>query len=133
MKERLGRGHLDRFYQTLEQRFLGDEQFVDKGGEEEKGKRAGKDEVKFPRLVEEVASCMGLKRHDWWVPSAGEVGVEPRSLLVYAARAVRDQSEAEHLHRDASMTSRLYTAQCGERDSRSESELQRWLNIKSTN
>ena len=36
MKEGLGQGHLDRFYQTLEQPFLGDEQFVD---EVEKRKR----------------------------------------------------------------------------------------------
>jgi hypothetical protein len=29
MKEGLGQGHVDRFYQTIEQRFLGDERFVD--------------------------------------------------------------------------------------------------------
>jgi hypothetical protein len=43
MKEGMGQGHLDRFYQTVEQRFLGDERFVDKV-QKEKGKRAGKDQ-----------------------------------------------------------------------------------------
>ena len=40
MKEGLGQGHLDRFYQTVEQRFLGDERFVDEV--EKKGNGAGK-------------------------------------------------------------------------------------------
>jgi hypothetical protein len=40
MKEGLGHGHLDRFYQTLEQRFLGDEQFV-RRGEKRKRKESG--------------------------------------------------------------------------------------------
>jgi hypothetical protein len=39
---------------------------------------------------------------------------------------------AEHLHRDASMISRLHAAYVENRDKRSESELQRWLGIKST-
>ncbi len=43
---------------------------------------------------------------------------------------MRDQMEssAEHLHRDASMISRLHAAYVEKRDKRSESELQRWLN-----
>jgi hypothetical protein len=72
MKEGLGQGHLDRFYLTLEQRFLGDEQFVDKVGKKKKERERVRIKVKFPRLVE------------------------------------------------------------GERDKRSESELQRWLKMKST-
>jgi hypothetical protein len=39
---------------------------------------------------------------------------------------------AGHLHRNASMISRLHAAYVENRDKRSESELQRWLNIKST-
>jgi hypothetical protein len=38
---------------------------------------------------------------------------------------------AEHLHRDASMISRLHAAYVEKRDKRSESELQRRLKIKS--
>jgi ribosome-binding protein aMBF1 (putative translation factor) len=59
--------------------------------------------------------------------------VEPRSLLVYAARewcGIKARVLAEHLHRDASMISRLHAAYVENRDKRSESELQRWLNIK---
>jgi ribosome-binding protein aMBF1 (putative translation factor) len=61
--------------------------------------------------------------------------IEPRSLLVYAARewcGIKAKNLAEHLNRDPSMISRLHTAYTEKRDKNLESELQRWLSIKST-
>jgi hypothetical protein len=64
----------------------------------------------------------------WWA-------IYFRALLVYAARewyGIKAKVLAEHLNRDPSMISRLHAAYVEKRDKRSESELQRWLNIKST-
>jgi hypothetical protein len=47
-------------------------------------------------------------------------------------RYVKARVVAEHLHRDASMISRLHAAYVENRDKRSESELQRLLKTKST-
>ena len=74
----------------------------------------------------ETGRLLGTERKRSWV--------EPRSLLVYAARewcGIKARVLAEHLHRDASMISRLHAAYAEKRDKNSESKLQRWLSIKS--
>ena len=109
MKEGLGQGHLDRLDQTVEQRFLGDERFVNEVEKKTRETEPAKVKVSFTRLVEGVASVyrieagrlLGTERKRSWV--------EPRSLLVYAARewcGIKAKVLAEHLHRDASMISR---------------------------
>jgi REP element-mobilizing transposase RayT len=82
MKERLGQGHLDRFYQTLEQRFLGDEQFVDEVEKKKKEREPVRIKVKFPRLVEGVASVYGIEAGRLVGTERKRSWVEPRSLLL---------------------------------------------------
>ena len=75
----------------------------------------------------EAGQLLGTKRKQSWV--------EPRSLLVYAARewcGIKARVLAEYLKRDTSMISRLRVANAEKRDRKSELELQRWLRIKST-
>ena len=132
MKEGIGQGHLDRFYQTVEQRFLGDERFVDEIAKHKKERDPATIKVKFSRLVEgvygiEAGRLLGTERKRTWV--------EPRSLLVYAARewcGIKAKVLAEHLHGDASMISRLHAAYVEKRNRRLELELQHWLGVKST-
>ena len=57
----MGQGHLDRFYQTVGQRFLGDERFVDQVEKKKKEREPVRIKVKFPRLVEAVASVYGIE------------------------------------------------------------------------
>ena len=61
MKEGIGQRHLDRFYETVEQRFLGDERFVDEVAKHKKEKDPATIKVKFTRLVEGVASVYGIE------------------------------------------------------------------------
>ena len=131
MKEGLGQGHLDRLYQTVEQRFLGDERFVNEVEKKTKEAEPAKVKVKFTRLVEGVATVYGIEARRLLGTERKRSWVEPRSLLVYAARewcGIKARVLAEHLHRDASMISRLHAAYVEKRDKRSEAELQRWLN-----
>ena len=74
----------------------------------------------------EAGRLLGTERKRTWV--------EPRSLLVYAARewcGIKAKVLAEHLHRDASMISRLHAAYVEKRDRRLELQLQHWLGVKS--
>ena len=131
MKEGVGQGHVVRFYQTVEQRFLGDERFVEEVENKKREREPAKIKVKFPRLVEGVASVYGVEAGRLLGTERKRSWVEPRSLLVYAARewcGIKTRVLAEHLNRDASMISRLHAAYVEKRDKRSESELQRWLN-----
>jgi hypothetical protein len=133
MKQGLGRGHVDRFYETVEQRFLGDDRFVDQVERKKKQKEPAKIKVKLPRLVAGVAvygietgRLLGTERKRSWMG--------PRSLLVYAVRewcGIKAKVLAEHPNRDATMISRLPASYAEKRDKNSESKLQRWLSIKS--
>jgi hypothetical protein len=73
MKEGFGQGHLDHFYETVEQRFLGDERFVNEV-EKKKEREPEKIKVKFSRLVEGLASLYGIEAGRCWVWSASEAG-----------------------------------------------------------
>jgi REP element-mobilizing transposase RayT len=112
MEEGAG-GHEEKYYQATDQRFLGDERFVEEAakrvkqtGIEPKGPRVG-----FDRLLEAVARECGVakqaltgsgRRIDW---------IEGRRLLIYLAREWGDMTTEElgrRLRRDPSMISRLY-------------------------
>jgi len=134
MKEGLGRGHVDRFYETVEQRFLGDERFVDQVERKKKQKEPAKIKVKLPHLVVGVAAVYGIETGRLLGTERKRSWMGPRSLLVYAARewcGIKAKALAEHLNRDASMISRLHASYAEKRDKNSESKLQRWLSIKS--
>jgi putative transposase len=132
MREGLDQGHVDRFYETIEQRFLGDERFVNQMEGKKKELEPKMIKVKLPRLVEGVASVYGIEAARLLGTERKRGWVEPRSLLVYAARewcGIKTRELAERLHRDASMISRLHAAYAAKRDKKSEMELQRWLSI----
>jgi REP-associated tyrosine transposase len=86
MQEGLKQGHLDRFYQTVEQRFLGDERFVDEVEKKRKAREPVKIKVRLPRLVEGVATVFGIEAERLLGTERKRSWVAPRSLLVYAAR-----------------------------------------------
>ena len=135
MRAGLGQGHMDRFYQTIEQRFLGDESFVEQLENRKTAPEPAKLKVKFSRLVEAVAALYGIEAERLVGTERKRGRMAPRSLLVYVARewcGIKARVLAEQLNRDASMISRLHAAYAAARDKESESELQRVLNIKST-
>ena len=70
----------------VEQWFLGDERFVDEVEKKKKEREPAKIKVKFPRLVEGVASVSGIEAGRLVGTERRRSWVEPRSMLVYAAR-----------------------------------------------
>ena len=121
-------GHDDRYYQTVDQRFLGDERFV-----EEVAQRAPQGEIRpggrklrFEKLLPVVAQVHGCRTTDLTAAGRRRAWAKPRAQLAYLARdwcAMKTIEIARQLHRDASMVSRLCASYEVDRDSKTEQKL----------
>ncbi|MGH7770980.1 MAG: transposase, partial [Candidatus Binatia bacterium] len=132
MQDGLGSGHEEKYYQTTDQRFLGDEAFVEEVASKAKDTaiRPNGSRVSFDRLLEVVCKEHGLaeqtligfgRRNDW---------VQARRQLVYLGREwarMTTQELGERLKRDPSMMSRLYKEYAENRDLGREAILVRTL------
>jgi hypothetical protein len=131
IKEGGGQGHDERYYETVDQRFLGDDRFV-----KEIGKKVGEDRevepkmrrVKFSALLNAIAEQHGAEAKTLVQAGRQRQWVRTRSMLVYMARECCGMPVKElgkRLNRDPSIISRLYSAYMGSRDSVAESRLLR--------
>ena len=128
MDDGMKQGHEEKYYQTLDQRFLGDEEFVKEVAErteakqvEIKGKKVG-----FTRLLQAVCTMHRVESKVLLRPGRQRQWVAVRAQLVYLAREWCELSAkdlAGRLHRDASMISRLYGWYQGHRDKQTEDQL----------
>ena len=135
MEDGLETGHEEKYYQTADQRFLGDESFVEKIASKaiDKDIRPSGPRVSFDRLLAVVSKEHGVaeetligsgRRNDW---------VQARRQLVYLGREwakMTTQELGKRLKRDPSMMSRLYKEYQDNRDVRREAKLGRALNPK---
>ncbi len=109
-------GHQESYYQTVNQRFLGDDRFVEEVDQRSRGER--EIEVPGPRasfsdLVRLLAQEHGMKGQELVRAGRKRRWVRARSMLVYLAREWSRMSVKElgrRLHRDPSIISRLYAA-----------------------
>ena len=114
LREGLSLGHQAQYYETVDQRFLGDDRFL----EEIQRKTDAKHDVTvkgprvpFSRLLPAVAHATGVSVDQLVRMGRQREWVEPRALLVYTAREWSGMTVkllGRRLHRDASMISRLY-------------------------
>jgi chromosomal replication initiation ATPase DnaA len=105
-------GHDERYYQAVDQKFLGDEKFIEQIAEltPRREIRLGVRKVSFEVLLHAVAQVHNCKPKDLTVAGRRRTWAKPRAQLVYLARkwcALKAVEIAHHLHRDASMISRL--------------------------
>lgn len=110
--EGMKQGHEEKYYETIDQRFLGEEDFISKVAKRREAKEVeirGK-KVGFARLLRAVSEEHGVE--DRVLLQAGRqrqwVGV--RAQLVYLARrwcGLTAKELGQRLHRDPSMISRL--------------------------
>ena len=63
MEEGIGQGHIDQYYEVIDQRFLGDEEFIEKVDKRTQGREveAGGPRIPFGRLLEAVAKEHGVE------------------------------------------------------------------------
>ncbi len=115
----------------MDQRFLGDERFV-----EEVGKKVGEDRevepkmrrVRFSALLNAIAEQHGIEAKTLMQAGRQRRWVRTRSMLVYMARECCGMTVKElgkRLNRDPSIISRLYSAYTESRDAAAESRLLR--------
>lgn len=135
MEEGIGQGHDDKYYEVVDQRFLGDEDFIEKvdkrvqdGEVEVQGPK-----VSFGRLLEAVAKEYGVGTGELIGPGRQRQWVRARAMLVYLAREwskMTCKELAGRLHRDASLMSRLYATYDLNRDSSAEARVARFAGQK---
>jgi len=128
MGDGMKQGHEEKYYQTLDQRFLGDERFVYEVAErseakevEIKGKKVG-----FARLLQALCTMRHVDSKVLLEPGRQRQWVALRAQLVYLARewcGLTAKELAGRLNRDASMISRLYGWYQGHRDRQTEEKL----------
>jgi REP element-mobilizing transposase RayT len=119
--EGLGGGHEEKYYQAPDQRFLGDEAFVEKVASRAKVKdvEAKGPKVGFEGLLDTVSREYGLTKEALTGNGRQRHWIEGRRFLVYLAREwekMTTQELGKRLERDPSMISRLYRDYEGHRD-----------------
>ena len=107
-----GLGHDHRYYQAIDQRFLGDEKFIGQIAKRApKGEiRPGGRKLRFEKLLPAVAQVHGCGVNNLTAAGRQRAWAKPRAQLAYLARvwcAMKAIEISRRLHRDASMVSRL--------------------------
>jgi putative transposase len=132
IEEGMKQGHDEKYYQTLDQRFLGEDSFIQEVAQrteakeiEIKGKRAT-----FARLLEAICALRKVDSKALLQSGRQRQWVAARAQLVYLARewsGITTKELGRRLHRDPSMISRLYGWYLGHRDKQTEESLAREL------
>jgi len=132
MDEGIGHGHVARYYEVVEQRFLGDKEFIEKMGKRVHGDdvAATGSNVAFGPLLGAVAEEHGVRCEDVVRAGRQRHWVRARAMLVYLAREWSRLSTKElagRLDRDPSLMSRLYARYEKDRDRQAEARVARLL------
>ena len=138
MLDGLAHGHQDRFYETVDQRFLGDEHFLE---EADRRTAATRDvsirprRVAFGTLLTAVAQAYALPPRAILAPGRQRALVPARAMLVYLARewshlTVRELSR--RVQRDPAMISRLTATYVAQRDTKVEARVRQALGLPHT-
>jgi chromosomal replication initiation ATPase DnaA len=133
MAEGKANGHQPDYYDVRDQRFLGDERFVEEIEERVQGDReiaAPTPRVKLPVLLAMVAKAHGAAERDLVEAARHRKWIRARSMLVYLGREwarVSVKELGKRLHRDPSVVSRLYSAYATTRNEKIEKALHQQL------
>lgn len=133
MLEGLTQGHQARFYDTVDQRFLGDERFIEEADRRTAAARevtVRPRRVAFGRLLTAVADAYAVTPHAIVAPGRQRAPGPARALLVHVAREWGQLTTHElgrRLQRDPAMISRLATAYAASRDPRAEAQVRQAL------
>ena len=133
MAEGKANGHQPDYYDVRDQRFLGDERFVEQVEERVEGDReiaVPTPRVKLSALLPMVAKAHGATEKELTEAGRQRKWVGARSMLVYLGREWGRTSVKElgkRLHRDPSVISRLYATYAAARDEKIEKALRQQL------
>lgn len=129
MKEGRGIVHEEKYYETIDQRFLGDERFIEEVDRRTEGEREIERRMKkipFSDLVDVVAEEYEVDPALLLSRGRNRALAEARSMLIYLGRewsGIKTKELARRLSRDPSVISRLYGRYAESRDVKTESKL----------
>ena len=121
-------GHDDSYYQTIDQRFLGDEEFIERvlhRAPHAEIRPAGR-KLGFEKLLQAVAEVYGTTAKDLIASGRQRALTGARAQLAYLSRtwcSMKATDIARRLKRDASMVSRLCATYESDRDLRIEKNI----------
>jgi len=128
LEEGRGLGHEARYYETVDQRFLGDEKFIERVVEQAPQAEIGPGgrKVRFETLLQALATVHGCEGKELLAVGRQRALARPRAQLAYLARewcAMKAIEIAHRIHRDPSMVSRLCATYHADRDLRMERKI----------
>ena len=129
----LAHGHQERFYETVDQRFLGDEQFIEDADRRTATTRevsVRPQRVAFGTLLTAIATAYKVTPKAILAPGRQRALVPARAMLVRLARQWSQLTVRElgrRLQRDPSMISRLTATYATRPDAKLEAHLRRTL------
>ena len=123
-----GLGHDDRYYQAIDQRFLGDEKFVGQIAERAPKSeiRPGGRKLRFETLLVAVARIHGCGVNNLTAAGRQRAWAKPRAQLACLARewcGTKTIEIGRRLNRDPTMVSRLCASYEAARDARTEKKI----------
>lgn len=132
IKEGFKQGHDEKYYETIDQRFLGEERFLSQVAERSEAREVEirGNKVSFARLLEAIAQAHDVKSAVLLRPGRQRRWVAMRAQLVYLARQrcrLTTKELGRRLNRDPSMISRLSAWYETHRDEATEKRLARML------
>jgi REP element-mobilizing transposase RayT len=124
--------HEEKYYETIDQRFLGEERFLSKVAERSEAREVEirGNKLSFARLLEAISEYHDVKSEDLLRAGRQRRWVAMRAQLVYLARqrcGLTTKELGRRLNRDPSMISRLYAWYETHRDEPTEKRLARML------
>jgi putative transposase len=136
LQEGLAQGHQDRFYDTVDQRFLGDEEFIEEADRKTAATReitVRPSRVAFGSLLPAVATTLGVTPRAILAPGRQRALVPARALFVHLARewsGLTTRELGRRLQRDPSMISRLAATYAAHRDPAAEARISQSLTAR---
>jgi hypothetical protein len=136
LQEGLAQGHQDRFYETVDQRFLGDEGFIEEADRRTAATRevtVRPSRMAFGSLLTAVATTLGVTPRAILAPGRQRALVPARALFVHLARewsGLTTRELGRRLQRDPSMISRLAAIYAAHRDPATEARIRQSLTAR---
>ena len=106
--EALHQDHQGKYYEVKDQRYLGDEGFIDRIQNEKKGRENGIYDIPIEVIIQEVSRATGISLNRLYSLTRDRKGAHGRSMVAYLARALsgyRVVDIARHFRRSPMRTS----------------------------
>jgi REP element-mobilizing transposase RayT len=86
--EELDSGHQEKYYKVKDQRFLGEDSFIDRIEVEKRGGENAVFDIPIEVIAQEVSRATGIARNEMYSLTRNRKGAHGRSMVAYLGRAI---------------------------------------------